>query len=141
VNSGNRAAAVTYVFVTAERIEKSDSDPQSCGTIDDKPVLPLPFNVAAFVLKAGEINVVTARIGAKQREGSLRIPKQLFSAAVGDQILVCLSVSIVTPDDYSSQKRIPAYKFTFQNEYADGTALFDKNKPLSLLHTRHFFNW
>jgi hypothetical protein len=142
VNSGNRTAAVTYVFITTERIETNVSQAQSCGNMNDKLMLPLPFDVAALVLKAGEINIVSARLGAKRdKQGIIRIPKELFSAAVGDQILVCLAVNIVTPDNYSTQQRIPVYKFTFENEFAEESALFDKNKPLSLRHARHFFDW
>jgi hypothetical protein len=147
INSGNRPASITAVRGVVSRLTGPDDKSLECqkyGELDfDKIPALIDFDTNPFVLKAGEINVVTAELKdtipwKRRKDGILYIPKMVYQAKLGDAFLVCFSITIVTPDSYLVQWRRPVYKFvlndssgkeqSFEQQY-----LFEKEKPVVIL--------
>ncbi|MEH2486266.1 hypothetical protein [Bradyrhizobium sp. AZCC 2230] len=139
INSGNRSAAVTTVSGLSRRLNPAAN--KTCASPLQFQEFPIILDAQPFVLKPSEIVVTTPTMASKKdrRGAPFRIPKSVFSAKVGDQVLICLNVNVVTPDNTSSAQQIPLYILTFLEVDAEPTLLFDPSKPIVLLKSRRFF--
>jgi hypothetical protein len=139
MNVGNRHAAVSNV--KAKIIRWSEQDELDCPTKENKTFF-LYFKPDAFVIRPGE--VLVAKVDFQEgfwRKSDLgyKADNTVLGFKSGDVFLICLSVGIATPDNYSKEILKPAFKYTGVGYEAPLTLnpyrpLFEHNRPIILLN-------
>jgi hypothetical protein len=143
VNSGNRAASITAVYIVGRLVAKGEVD--NCeGEVG--AVLVFPLEMKPVIIKPGEIVAIDAKFPSETKGGKTQptIPASWFEFKIGDTVLACLALDVVTPDSLSKQWRQPGYRYTFKDSSlwssTERVRLFEE-KPLSVLrHTSTIFN-
>jgi hypothetical protein len=159
VNSGNRAAAVSSINATARKVGTEEGADPKC---EGERLNIFGLGIEPFVLKPGEIMSVQSKqisgfgVSAQNKEGRqiYVMQKWLYTPEAYDELLVCISITMVTPDDYIKASRTKIYKYTVVEDwrldkwdeeleekkepdivrelYSRSQELFDKSRPIRL---------
>jgi hypothetical protein len=147
INSGNRQAAITNFGVFSFFVKDQASDDASCFRPLQFPLV-LPYEVKPLVLKPGEVMLFKAELKnpgnpwKKAKDGGLTIDKKGLLKS-GEIYVVCLGLTLITPDNYTEQWRRPVFKLAIgDSSEAKLVPLFQKDKPLIVLaRTNHNLPW
>src|SRR5262245_20274054 len=130
INSGNRPAAITYFAATAKLL--APGMPRKCNGQEMGGIYTLPIGIPSVVLKPGEITPVKVQIPKKDKGDSINVPKNIYSAKPGDELLVCLHFDVVTADSISRVRTVPASLVTFDAYFGDDLNI--KRRPTEIIH-------
>jgi hypothetical protein len=142
INSGNRPGAIIRIALTV-----GPSRPAGC----DEPLkVPIYYEFDSFVIKAGEIVSVSVkniektglsgRVKVDQNDVGT-IPRENAPVDPGATVLLCLSLTVVTPDNVTWTSAAPLFDTKLGTS---GEAMFkfrkrelhDATKPIPLIHNR-----
>jgi hypothetical protein len=149
VNSGNRPASVMRVGGGARRATASEGSEAKCPTNIFEGI-GIGFGIEPFALTPGDIKNLQSKTfsGAtispnKDDKDTYTIKKKDFSPKVGDAVIVCVSIDLVTPDELIVWKR-PVLKYVFENDANFGFSvtekrLFESEKPVELVNRNTWF--
>ena len=87
INSGTRPAAITYFAATAKLLDHGA--PKNCNGQEMGDIYTLPIGIPNLVLKPGEITPVKIGIPKKDKGDAIYVPKDIYRAKPGDELLVC----------------------------------------------------
>jgi hypothetical protein len=141
MNAGNRHAAISNIKGMVIPIEKGESSLPKCQIED---TLSISFKPESFVMKPGEVIVSKLLLQEgfwkrKKKEGGYIADNTFFSFENASSFLVCLVVSVTTPDAFDRDMLKPAFKYTLFNvrkttgETKIFEPLFEQNRPITLL--------
>jgi hypothetical protein len=107
VNNGNRTIAVSGVGIGA--VENSDAD--DCKTGSGQFV---PYELEPFVINAGQVLVKKAVIPENPSTHQRKYVMSFMNSAKPEarKFTFCFVVSLITPDRYLEEKKIPVWKLT-----------------------------
>jgi hypothetical protein len=98
INSGNRPAAITSFGASAKLLDHAKPKPEQCPRTDDFHTLPV--GLLSIVVKPGEMLSAPVEVFPKKHaDGTMDIPKDLFTARLGDELMVCLDLDVATADN------------------------------------------
>jgi hypothetical protein len=137
INSGTRSAAITYFAATAKVLIRGE--PKECNGQELGDIFTLPVSIPSLILKPGEITSVKVQIPEKGQADSIKVPKDIYTAKPGDQVLVCLHFDVVTPDSISRVRTIPAALVTFDKSFGDDLDI--KGRPTDVLREWNIHLW
>ena len=143
INSGTRAAAITSVGGMVFPLKNEDDPYRDCnppiGDGENIPPargwMPIGLDAIPLVLKPGDISVVAAKPGGflwrRRKDGTVVFPGGFYRPKDGDRFLVCLTLSVVTPDNFTTRWYKPAFVVEVTDAFPrDDKELFEKEKPI-----------
>jgi hypothetical protein len=147
LNAGNRAAVVTKMVATAYQRD-GESGSRECKNPSDKVPFPITFfnDFKPVVVKPGEIQFVATRVtpmfpwnkARRDDLGEMALPKEMHGKNV-QFFLMCLNMTVTAPDSPAYKWSAPMGMMKKHDVSADylPTDLYDKEKPITVLKTRH----
>jgi hypothetical protein len=141
INSGNRTASVTDMRAAAWIYKGETPGTDDCKSRRNSYPYMILFNAKAFALKAGEAEVVEATF--KEDEDIAKVGDKTYELRgvkyfENEKILVCLELSMATPDKFVEGLRTPVFLIVFENSVGTLKPLYTEYKPISVLYSERF---
>jgi hypothetical protein len=133
INLGNRPAGITSIEAIGWLFTAADPTEKDCENKEGR--LTFEFDTKPFVIDAGKIQLIEPAI--QPSRFVKKISDEFYETSglryeSGQRILLCLAVTLVTPESVLDRWLQPVYLIEFQESQGNIKLLFDEKKPIKV---------